>query len=312
MAQVTMFFDESYPFAYKRDYLQGRLSRILSAGKSYCITFYVNFEGVYSSTGCGYAIDHIGAYLDNGAIDLDTGVFCGIPHPTIIPQVYATSIITDTVNWTKIQGSFIATGSERFITMGNFFDNAHTNSIVYPGHTAFSWYLVDDVSVIESTETANAGPDVVIAHGDSVHIGSYFEGMPCNWYKLGNTTILTHNGGLWVKPDSTTSYVVELDLCGNVTRDTVTVTIDRTGVEKINRLVNVIAWPNPANNNLTIEHAPGANIVIYNLVGKQVYGTFLQFDKEVLDISALEQGVYILQVVDAATGYRITKRIIKK
>lgn len=103
MVQVMMYFDESFANPYQRDYLQGRLSSPLSAGTNYCITFYVNFEGNTASIASGYAVDHIGAYLDDGTIDLDTGMnYCGLPHPSIIPQVFTTTIITDTVNWVKV------------------------------------------------------------------------------------------------------------------------------------------------------------------------------------------------------------------
>ena len=300
MAQLTMFFDESYTTRLNRDYMQGRLNTNLMAGKSYCITFYVNFAGAFSSIASGYAVDHIGVYLDNGAIDMDTGAMCGMAKPFIIPQVYTTTIITDTLNWTKIQGSFVAMGNERFITIGNFFDKAHTNFIHYPGRTAFSWYLVDDVSVIESTERANAGPDVAIVPGDSVHIGSYDEGMPCDWYRLGSSTVLTHNGGLWVKPDSSTSYVVELDLCGVVTRDTVRVVVDRTGIPLTPKGGPSI-WPNPASQQLTIEHAAGMGVDIYDVVGKGVFNTLIKSDKEVIDISSLPKGVYVVCVSPTPT-----------
>ena len=119
MAQLVTYFDEGYINLYKRDYLQGRLYSSLFAGQSYCVTFYVVLEE--SSV---YAINHIGAYLDNGSIDTNSN--CGYPHPENVPQVVATSIITDTLNWTKIQGSFIANGTEKYITIGNLYDNSHT------------------------------------------------------------------------------------------------------------------------------------------------------------------------------------------
>lgn len=311
MVNMQMYFDSGYsPQPYQRDYLQGRLYTKLTAGKSYCVTFYA-VMGKASK----YAINNIGAYLDNGSIDtgLDS-TSCASPQTTYTPQILETAIISDTLNWVKVQGNFSSNGSEKFITIGNFFDKPHTLAISIPYiNDHFSWYLIDDVSVIESTEVANAGPDITVPHGDSIHIGTYDEGMPCNWYVLGSTTVLTHNGGLWVKPDITTSYVVELDLCGNVTRDTVKVTVDHTNVNAVMRQFgNVVVYPNPASNNFTIEHAEGGELVICDVVGHRLDKLTVTNGKEVVDISHLPKGVYVVQVVDAATGYRVARRIVKE
>ena len=206
-----------------RDYLQGKLYQALTAGKTYCVTFYVSLEEISS-----YAIDKIGAYVDNGSIDeAQDSAGCAAPKTMFTPQVYATTIINDTLNWIRIQGSFTANGTEKFITIGNFFDFNNTDKVAVDYLTAPSpdatFYLVDDVSVIESDAVADAGRDTAITKGDSAHIGTNEEGMPCTWYAVGDSTPIGYGGGLWVKPQTTTSYVVQLDLCDHITYDTVTV-----------------------------------------------------------------------------------------
>ena len=201
-------------------YLQGRLYSTLVAGQSYCVTFYV-----VRYTYMGYANNNIGAYLDDGSID--TASVCHNYQTEYTPQINDTSIITDTLNWTKIQGSFIANGTERCITIGNFFDTAHTEHIQYPGYDRHGVYLVDDVSVIASNAIAQAGPDQTITAGCSTYIGvdSNGDGMPCYWYVLGSTTPIDSGGAILVNPLTTTTYVVSMDLCGTVTTDTVTVNV---------------------------------------------------------------------------------------
>ena len=221
MAQVMMYYDESIASdsLNDRDYLMGRLYNTLAAGQSYCVTFYV-----VSEAGSAFGINHIGAYLDNGSID--TSSHCGWIHPEDVPQVYTSAIINDTLNWTKIQGSFIANGTERYITISNFFDSAHTSKIrLTTDHWAY--YLVDDVSVIASNATADAGPDITINAGCSTYIGldSNGDGMPCYWYVLGGTAPIDSGGSIIVRPTDTTTYVVAMDLCGTVTYDTVTVNV---------------------------------------------------------------------------------------
>ena len=142
MAQVQMYYTEvDTAEHYKRDYLQGRLKSVLIPGKQYGVSFYVTLEQVSA-----YAIDHIGAFLDDGTIDTTTN--CGHPQTTHIPQVHSTGIINDTLNWVKIEGTFTATGIEKFITIGNFFDLAHTDTlrVHFPLGTLMhndklTWYL---------------------------------------------------------------------------------------------------------------------------------------------------------------------------
>ena len=65
------------------DYLQGRINGPLQAGKSYCVTFYVNLEEF-----SGYAINNIGAYLDDGSIDVgQDSVGCTQAQTAFTPQV---------------------------------------------------------------------------------------------------------------------------------------------------------------------------------------------------------------------------------
>lgn len=63
-----------------REYTMGHLAHPLTGGQSYCVTFYV-----VMSNKAKYAIDHIGAYLDDGSID--TVTYCGDPHMYLTPQV---------------------------------------------------------------------------------------------------------------------------------------------------------------------------------------------------------------------------------
>ncbi|MBS1645405.1 MAG: T9SS C-terminal target domain-containing protein, partial [Bacteroidetes bacterium] len=235
---VGMYFVEPdlirYP--YYRDYIQGRLYKPLTKDKSYCVSLYANL-----TEGSGYAIKEISAYLDNGSID--TSVTSCLPQTRYDPQIVNRGgIISDKVNWTKIEGSFVAKGNEQFITIGNFKDGAHTTSkqltidsfvIATHGQTG-TYYLIDDVSVIESDLPAFAGNNRHIGLGDSTYIGRPKEvGLECTWAKLGSSTVIGTGGGIWVKPSTTTSYVVTQTLCGNIMRDTVLVEVWPLGLNSV-------------------------------------------------------------------------------
>jgi hypothetical protein len=77
------------------------------------------------------------------------------------PQIEndSNSIISDTLNWTKISGEYLAQGGEQYIIIGNFYpinqtDTAHVN-YSSPG-TYYAYYYIDNVSITEildSTDT---------------------------------------------------------------------------------------------------------------------------------------------------------------
>ena len=104
----------------------------LEAGKTYCAKFYVNIANTSPR-----AIDGFGVYFAN--TDIDTISKCTIPLNYINPQVKNPigNVITDTLNWTPITGTFVANETGKYALIGNFLaDNAMTtlslNSPFYP------------------------------------------------------------------------------------------------------------------------------------------------------------------------------------
>ena len=325
MAQVMMFCDTTFNLAdstlfggdvyYQRDYLQGRLYMKLQKDKAYCVSFYVVLEHFSA-----YAINHIGAYFDDGTID--TTNWCGLVQTTHTPQVYENEIITDTLNWTKVQGSFISNGTENFITIGNFFDSAHTDKIREYFYWAIggmndlnTFYLVDDMSVIAMDAHADAGPDKWVSPGsDSVWVGDTTGYLPCYWYANG-VLIDSNIAGLKVLPTVNTSYTMVLDVCGNITSDTAVVFVAPVGIaiDFHGGLMDVILYPNPAKSILNLEGAEMCQVTILDMYSKEVLE--LKPDpntKKLINISGLQSGVYNIVVNDPITGYKIVKKFIKE
>ncbi|MBS1645407.1 MAG: T9SS type A sorting domain-containing protein [Bacteroidetes bacterium] len=310
-----MFIVEPSPkfYPYYRDYIQGRLTKPLLKGKLYCVNFHVLLE-----EGSGYAVKNIGAYFDNGAID--TSVTSCLPQTRYTPQVVNNGgIISDKVNWTKIEGSFVANGTESFITIGNFKDGANTtclklindsiNSYVIANNgQSISYYLIDDVSVIESDLPAFAGNNRHIGLGDSTYIGRPQEvGLEYTWAKLGSSTVIGTGGGIWVKPNSTTSYVVTQMLCGNIKRDTVLVEVWPLGLSSVKgQTQEYSVVPNPSHGLVNflqnVANEEQLQVAVYNLVGQEQYLGSLHFKdgKAQIDLSALSNGLYYLRLQNKA------------
>jgi OOP family OmpA-OmpF porin len=131
-----------------KEYLQVQLSSALKEDTDYDITFYINL-----SDNSSVAISQLGAYLSATAVGDTTAA--ALPFT---PQVVSASgtYLNDTAKWVKISGTFTAAGGEKFITIGNFKDDASTDTLQMSALPALSYYFVEDISVIQSEASAEA------------------------------------------------------------------------------------------------------------------------------------------------------------
>ncbi len=306
MMGLITFFDLNDTNHQSRDYLQGRLKQNLVPGRTYQMQFYTTMMQISQ-----YAIDHIGAYLDNGSID--TTLWPGKTQSQCSPQVYSNSIVNDTLNWVKVSGIFTATGNETHVTIGNFFDLAHTHTIpsipaASPG--AWAYYLVDDVSLIDCSNVLRPVRDTAIAPGDSVAFGTRNErALPYNWYIQGNSTPFDSGRTIVVRPTVQTTYILEQDLCGIKYHDTMTVRMKIPGTEGIGGLQaghgGYEIFPNPNNGVFTIAqsiaNAAPVTVQVSDAFGRQVLSVTKSFiaGKLQLDLGTLPAGAYFARLVDS-------------
>ncbi|MEO6832680.1 MAG: T9SS type A sorting domain-containing protein, partial [Chitinophagaceae bacterium] len=189
----------------------------------------------------------------------------------------------------------------------------------YNSTVDFTWYLVDDVSVIESSTIADAGSDTHVGAGDSVYIGRPKEvGLECSWVKLGTSVVIGTGAGIWVKPSVTTSYVVTQTLCGTVTKDTVRVEVWPAGVNSVNGQTQSFGiMPNPNNGVFElVQSVPNdepASVTVVNAVGQRVFATEVVFKagKSSLNMRDFPAGMYYLSLKTKG-GYQWNMRFVKQ
>ncbi|MCB9232946.1 MAG: T9SS type A sorting domain-containing protein [Bacteroidia bacterium] len=123
-----------------REYAQIQLTSPLVAGQNYCAEFYVSL-----SDKSRYSISSMGMYFSNTQVYLQTAL--ALPFS---PQISNTSgQLADTLGWTKISGSYTATGGEQYIIIGNFKNDGATSPQCFNSGSFFpyAYYFVDDVFV---------------------------------------------------------------------------------------------------------------------------------------------------------------------
>ncbi|MEO6302612.1 MAG: OmpA family protein, partial [Bacteroidia bacterium] len=122
------------------EYLQGELSEPLVAGKTYQVSFKVNLADK-----SGRAVSNLGALLTTSKVEQTSNSFL-----TQTPQFISHRVITDSVNWVTMYGAYIATGGEKFITVGCFKDESfQAVKTVNPmqNDSRKAYYYIADVSV---------------------------------------------------------------------------------------------------------------------------------------------------------------------
>lgn len=64
---------------------------------------------------------------------------------------YSNVVITDTLNWVQLFGSFVADSAYQYLMVGNFFDDANT-TVTNQSSGIYAYYFIDDVCL--STDSA--------------------------------------------------------------------------------------------------------------------------------------------------------------
>jgi hypothetical protein len=148
--------NSSSPTNY-REYLSTQLTSTLTIGTKYyfsmqvscAITYDTSFT-LYCTQGPNAAINKIGALFTTNKYDLSHNLsYRNFAH------VYANTVIADTANWTQIKGSFISDSTYQYISLGNFFDDSHTDTLSLirtpnwhnPQLNYVSYYYIDEIIV---------------------------------------------------------------------------------------------------------------------------------------------------------------------
>jgi gliding motility-associated-like protein len=219
-------------FSNGREYVQTQLSTPLDAGKEYC--FSMNVKSRVGALGNQLSdCDGIGAWFhDQGFINITTmnGGQQFLGPGSIInasPQVENASGNMISSNCVTVSGSFCATGSEEFLMIGNFRDDANT---IIVGPNPNNYMYIDDVSIFEicpleidlvaDNDSLPCGGTTTLTV-NSLNSGLNYEWIPSN---LGFIGAGPHS----ISPATTSTISVigsYVNSCGLIVSDTSTITI---------------------------------------------------------------------------------------
>ncbi len=288
-----------------REYIQSPLSASLTAGSCYLVKFHVNCVNKIIN----YACNNFAAHL---SVNGYTTTFYAATSYT--PQIYLVNnpVVKDTLHWTEIGGIYTATGGEDHISIGNFKDDTDTDTLkTNNGYASAAYYFIDDVSVQMITSPTWKLRDTLIFSGDSVLIGPLYSGLTCSWLNMAGT-VIGSGAGLYVKPLSTTSYILKQTFCNTTFSDTMTVYINAVGfnMTATPAVPQLQLHPNPASTLLYLSSDlpidPSSRVEIISLLGQVV---LRKNYKAQLDLSELQNGLYLFQL-KTPDGLTATRRMV--
>jgi hypothetical protein len=124
-----------------REVMGIQLSTSLTISQKYYFSFYTTLAG--KNNNVGYSSNKLG--LKFSKVALYNAPINNTAH------YFSNNVISDTINWTNIFGSFIADSAYKNLMIGNFFDNLNT-TIINNTTGTYAYYFIDDVCV--STDSA--------------------------------------------------------------------------------------------------------------------------------------------------------------
>ena len=132
------------------EFIGSQLSSPLSIGTKYYVSLKVNLTAEPLADLC-CATNKIGVLFSTKAYSEFI-----LPPINNFAHIYSDFIITDTIMWTFISGSFIADSAYQHIIIGNFFDTINMNIMSINDSLYFAYYYVDDICVSEDSVACNS------------------------------------------------------------------------------------------------------------------------------------------------------------
>lgn len=169
-----------------REYIMVSLNDTLEAGVCYELGMFVSLGGKW-----GMAVSDLGAYFSVGVAQ--QSVYGPMP---VVPQLdHLGGMLSDTTNWTFLNGIYEALGGESHIVIGNFHDDASTTTLFVDSSATMprSYYYIDDVSLVPVQDCGSVGVQGSQQQAALVTIDQVMEALEVTTGLPGTATLMLHD-----------------------------------------------------------------------------------------------------------------------
>lgn len=180
-------FCSDQPGYHYREYIQLSFSEKMNCGDRYRIEGYINLGNLYR-----YTIKNFGLLFSEQRI-----IESDFLYNKYTPQITdLTTIISDTLNWTKVSYEFVADAPFAYVTIGHFLNDSIDSYIeVNPSAIAQEnscYFYLDDFSITRLEDVNVEFPNVFTPNGDGIN--DWFQPIQTNSSYFEEISILNRWG----------------------------------------------------------------------------------------------------------------------
>ena len=254
-----------------REYISTQLTNPFIQGRHYNVSFYISngIDTLYTQ-----ASNNIGVLFSNMPLSQTSR-----ENIAVIPQIEITDIIYFWNKWHHYSFDYIADSNYKFITIGNFKDDAHTTVSSFGKEGAY--YFIDKIEV-------SSLQNISICKGNSTLLKMY-DNKIANWEDvLHSGNVIASSSTLAVAPSVTTTYLAY------------------TNSDSVYFKVNVINLPT-INLRKDTTLCQGQSITLNATTGNSIYQWMNGYTEPI--ITATEDGIYSVKITDTITKCSITASV---
>ena len=140
-----------------REYIQAELAQPLKKGRKYKISFYVSL-----AERSDFALKEFGLLFSNHQLDFSIRkelskmhLYRNTENEYHYMEIGYSNFFDDTKDWILVHSQFVAKGTERFLTFGNFKNNKRTRLFKTKRNAKQGAYYYIDMVLLESAEPAD-------------------------------------------------------------------------------------------------------------------------------------------------------------
>jgi hypothetical protein len=140
---------------------------------------------------------------------------------------------------------------------------------------------------------------------------------PTYQWEVNSTTIPGATSAMFVSNtffdnDVVDCAVTPTEQCGTSARSNyIRLNLYNVGIGNVDLADRISLSPNPTKSTFIISQAKGMELVIYDLLGKEICKTSAISDSQQIDISSVAKGVYSINIIDPQTKQRTVLKLVK-
>ncbi|MBK9599121.1 MAG: hypothetical protein IPO60_12590 [Flavobacteriales bacterium] len=131
-----------------KDYFTVKLTEALIEQTAYDVSLYYS-----RADGYAFATDRISVFFGPDSFYVHDYRTLHV-QPQVDLMDPNNEYLTNAEDWVLLTGSFVATGGERYMTIGSFLDSSQVNGTIAPtGNLQYAYYYYDDISVMAESQS---------------------------------------------------------------------------------------------------------------------------------------------------------------